>query len=65
MKVKSLFNSIDDINIFSYLSKKGVKDVEAFLNPKDTNEESSNLYENMYESFHALMSVVDDIKKGQ
>ena len=65
MKVKSLFNSIDDIIIFSYLSKKGIKDVEAFLNPKATNEESSNLYENMYKSFHALMTVVDDIKKGQ
>ena len=62
---KNFNRVIDILKRDGWTNVSRIKDVEAFLNPKATNEESSNLYENMYESFHALMTVVDDIKKGQ
>lgn len=44
--IKSLFDNASDINLYSYLGKYGITDVESFLFPKDYFE-PSELYDNI------------------
>ena len=61
MKVKLLFNSNEHIDIYSYLKKKGIENVEEYLQPSMDNEEPPELYENMEEGYNALMDAVKNI----
>lgn len=61
MKVKSLFKPNEHIDIYSYLKKKGIDNVEEYLQPSMDNEESPELYENMEEGYNALMDTVKNI----
>lgn len=65
MKVKLLFNSNEHIDIYSYLKKKGIENVEEYLHPSMDNEESPELYENMEEGYNALMDAVKNILANQ
>lgn len=65
MKVKLLFNSNEHIDIYSYLKKKGVDNVEEYLQPSMDNEEPPELYENMEEGYNALMDAVKNILTNQ
>lgn len=61
MKVKPLFKPNEHIDIYSYLRKKGIDNVEEYLQPSMDNEEPPELYENMEEGYNALMDVVKNI----
>lgn len=61
MKVKSLFKPNEYIDIYSYLKKKGIDNVEEYLQPSMDNEEPPELYENMEKGYNALMDVVKNI----
>lgn len=65
MKVKLLFNSNEHIDIYSYLKKKGIDNVEEYLQPSMDNEEPPELYENMEEGYNALMDAVKNILENQ
>lgn len=65
MKVKSLFKPNEHIDIYSYLKKKGIDNVEEYLQPSMDNEEPPELYENMEEGYNALMDVVKNILVNQ
>lgn len=65
MKVKLLFNSNEHIDIYSYLKKKGIENVEEYLQPSMNNEEPPELYENMEEGYNALMDAVKNILANQ
>ena len=65
MKVKLLFNSNEHIDIYSYLKKKGIDNVEEYLQPSMDNEEPPELYENMEEGYNALMDTVKNILENQ
>lgn len=65
MKVKLLFNSNEHIDIYSYLKKKGIENVEEYLQPSMNNEEPPDLYENMEEGYNALMDAVKNILANQ
>lgn len=65
MKVKLLFNSNEHIDIYSYLKKKGIENVEEYLQPSMDNEEPPELYENMKEGYNALMDAVKNILANQ
>ena len=65
MKVKLLFNSNEHIDIYSYLKKKGIDNVEEYLQPSMDNEEPPELYENMEEGYNALMDAVKNILANQ
>lgn len=65
MKVKLLFNSNEHIDIYSYLKKKGIENVEEYLQPSMNNEEHPELYENMEEGYNALMDAVKNILANQ
>lgn len=65
MKVKLLFNSNEHIDIYSYLKKKGIENVEEYLQPSIDNEEPPELYENMKEGYNALMDAVKNILANQ
>lgn len=65
MKVKLLFNSNEHIDIYSYLKKKGIENVEEYLQPSIDNEEPPELYENMEEGYNALMDAVKNILANQ
>ena len=65
MKVKSLFKPNEHIDIYSYLKKKGIDNVEEYLQPSMNNEEPPELYENMEEGYNALMDVVKNILANQ
>ena len=65
MKVKLLFNSNEHIDIYSYLKKKGIENVEEYLQPSMNNEEPPGLYENMEEGYNALMDAVKNILANQ
>ena len=61
MKVKPLFKPNEHINIYSYLKKKGIDNVEEYLQPSMDNEEPPELYENMEEGYNSLKNVVKNI----
>ena len=61
MKVKPLFKPNEHIDIYSYLKKKGIDNVEEYLQPSMDNEEPPELYENMEEGYNAFMDVVKNI----
>ena len=61
MKVKSLFKPNEHIDIYSYLKKKGIDNVEEYLQPSMDNEEPPELYENIEEGYNALMDAVKNI----
>lgn len=61
MKVKPLFKPNEHIDIYSYLKKKGIDNVEEYLQPSMDNEEPPELYENMEEGYNVLMDVVKNI----
>lgn len=61
MKVKPLFKPNEHIDIYSYLKKKGIDNVEEYLQPSMDNEESPELYENIEEGYNALMDAVKNI----
>jgi hypothetical protein len=61
MKVKPLFKPNEHIDIYSYLKKKGIDNVEEYLQPSMDNEEPPELYENIEEGYNALMDVVKNI----
>lgn len=65
MKVKSLFKPNEHIDIYSYLKKKGIDNVEEYLQPSMDNEEPPELYENMEEGYNALMDAVKNILVNQ
>ena len=65
MKVKLLFNSNEHIDIYSYLKKKGIENVEEYLQPSMNNEEPPELYENMEEGYNALVDAVKNILANQ
>lgn len=65
MKVKLLFNSNEHIDIYSYLKKKGIDNVEEYLQPSMDNEEPPELYENMEEGYNALIDAVKNILANQ
>lgn len=65
MKVKLLFNSNEHIDIYSYLKKKGIENVEEYLQPSMDNEEPPELYENMKEGYNVLMDAVKNILANQ
>lgn len=65
MKVKPLFKPNEHIDIYSYLKKKGVDNVEEYLQPSMDNEEPPELYENMEEGYNALMDAVKNILANQ
>ena len=65
MKVKPLFKPNEHIDIYSYLEKKGIDNVEEYLQPSIDNEEPPELYENMEEGYNALMNVVKNILANQ
>lgn len=65
MKVKPLFKPNEHIDIYSYLKKKGIDNVEEYLQPSMDNEEPPELYENMEEGYNALMDVVKNILVNQ
>lgn len=65
MKVKPLFKPNEHIDIYSYLKKKGIDNVEEYLQPSMNNEEPPELYENMEEGYNALMDVVKNILANQ
>lgn len=65
MKVKPLFKPNEHIDIYSYLKKKGIENVEEYLQPSMDNEEPPELYENMEEGYNALMDVVKNILVNQ
>lgn len=65
MKVKPLFKPNEHIDIYSYLKKKGIENVEEYLRPSMDNEEPPELYENMEEGYNALMDVVKNILVNQ
>lgn len=65
MKVKLLFNSNEHIDIYSYLKKKGIDNVEEYLQPSMDNEEPPELYENMEEGYNALVDAVKNILANQ
>ncbi len=65
MKVKPLFKPNEHIDIYSYLKKKGIDNVEEYLQPSMDNEEPPELYENMEEGYNALMDVVKNILANQ
>ncbi len=65
MKVKPLFKPNEHIDIYSYLEKKGIDNVEEYLQPSMDNEEPPELYENMEEGYNALMDTVKNILVNQ
>ena len=65
MKVKPLFKPNEYIDIYSYLEKKGIDNVEEYLQPSMENEEPPELYENMEEGYNALMDTVKNILVNQ
>lgn len=65
MKVKLLFKPNEHIDIYSYLEKKGIDNVEEYLQPSMDNEEPPELYENMEEGYNALMDTVKNILVNQ
>lgn len=65
MKVKPLFKPNEHIDIYSYLKKKGIDNVEEYLQPSMDNEEPPELYENMEEGYNALMDTVKNILVNQ
>lgn len=55
MKVKSLFNNVDDISIDNYLKIKGVEDVEEYLTP-------TNKYMEQYLDYCNILDAVQILK---
>lgn len=65
MKVKPLFKPNEHIDIYSYLKKKGIDNVEEYLQPSMDNEEPPELYENMEEGYSAFMDAIKNILTNQ
>ena len=60
MQIKPLFQTHEQIDIKSYLSKCGVEDVEEYLKGGASGIESPDKYENMEDGYRLLMETIKE-----
>lgn len=60
MKVKPIYQEGETIDIYSYLNKHGIDDVEEYIDGGSKGIEPPNNYNNMEEGYGLLKEIIDE-----